>query len=91
MDTMKTNNVATLTGEMSDAIAVQRFIQGLSDDKEKQIQILKVYSEQLKVIPFNQADAACKKCYGRGFTGYNSTYNYFNVCPQCFNRKKERK
>ena len=36
------------------------------------------------------ANSSCTKCYGRGFTGWNKTYQVYEVCP-CVQKAHTRK
>ena len=35
------------------------------------------------------SDPNCRKCYGRGYTGFNLTNKSFLACPKCIMRRKK--
>lgn len=84
-------NVESLTGKIKKDPNILRmgehlksFIEGMVDDDDRQKQILKIAIDDLKQVDINSAKNSCKKCYGRGFTGYNYKSEHFSLCPKCF-------
>jgi len=63
---------------------LREFIIGIADDEEEQQKILGISVKQFKGTPIHMAKEGCKKCYGRGFTGYDIKNKNFTVCNSCF-------
>jgi len=64
--------------------SLQTFILGRTDDEAKQKEMLDVATEQFKAAPINLIKDNCPKCYGRGFTGYDTINIYYTMCRRCF-------
>jgi hypothetical protein len=63
---------------------LQAFITGRTDDEDEQKKMLEIAAEQFKGAPLHMLRDDCKKCYGRGFIGFNSEYDYYEFCRKCF-------
>ena len=68
---------------------LEKFIVALEpDDEEKQQKLLDIAVKQFEGIPIQKAKSGCNKCYGVGFTAYNRTYKYFDICKCILNQMK---
>lgn len=59
------------------------FINGITKDEHEQKELLHIAKQQFNKLPLRNINPKCKKCNGRGFTGYNQKYGFL-VCPSCF-------
>ncbi len=66
---------------------LQAFINGRTQDDAEQRAMLKVAGEQFKGAPLHLIKESCNKCHGRGFTGYNATYGFYDPCLKCLRLK----
>ena len=66
------------------------FVAGMTDDVSERKKLIKTASKQFAGL-YHNFESNCQKCYGRGFTGYNTTFGYYVPCPHCLNTKKLKK
>ena len=68
-------------GKLKFGSHLKAFIESLEEDPEKQKEILSIAVQNFAPFDVTGLEKAnCKKCYGRGFTAYNRTYNHFTIC-----------
>lgn len=62
------------------------FMNGMTNNTEIQEGAVKFAIQDLKAadISDKKLNDKCNTCHGRGFTGYNSTYNHLVICNHCF-------